>query len=284
MIIDFNTSPFMIRELFIEDKQLEHAVKDIFGFYFPAQPLSIILDEMNAAGVDKSVILPIDCSTAHGVIIGKNEAISALAKKNSRMIGFASVDPHSKDSVQNLRNAVKNLNLRGLNLDPALQQFEMDSPQKAYPLYAECAALGIPVIVQCGLNWAPKAKIRDGNPLNLELAVIDNPSTNFIIAHLGWPWVNEATSLAMKYSNVYLDSSVVYSGTPAECLDHVINTTLGKHLFERNLINKVVYASSYPRADMRRTIRGIKKIGFSHHFLERFFYMTASKLLDEETI
>lgn len=281
MIIDFNAHPYMIQELFAEDSQLEHAVKDVFGLYFPAQPLSIFINEMDAAGIDKCVILPIDCTTAHGCKIGTNEAIADLCGKNPRLIGFASVDPNSKDAVKDLRHAVKDLGLRGLNLDPALQKFEMSSVDTAFPVYKECADLKIPVIVHCGLNWAPKALLSKGNPLDLEHAIAHNPGTNFVIAHLGWPWVNESCALAMKYPNVYLDTSVVYSGTPSECLDHVICNTIGKQLFERNLMYKVVYGSNYPRADMRRTIKGIKSIGFSEYFSEYLYHKNANKLLGE---
>jgi uncharacterized protein len=279
MIIDFHTHPFMIQELFKDDSQLEHAVKDIFGLLFPAQPLSIFLKEMDAAGIDRSVLLPIDCTSAHGCKIVSNEAISSLCSSNPRLIGFASVDPNTSSAVKDLRFAVEELGLKGLKLDPALQQFDMSSEKVAYPVYREAGNLKIPVLIHCGLNWSPPALISDGNPLDLEPAIIANPDTNFVIAHLAWPWVNEASALAMKYSNVYLDTSVVYSGTPSECLDHVVNGMMGKGLFERNLINKVVYGSNYPRADMRRTIRGIKALGFSKYFSEYLFYKNANSLL-----
>ncbi len=279
MIIDFNTHPVMIQELFRDDPHLQHAVKEVFGFHFPAQPLEIFFREMAAAEIDMSVLLPLDCTTAHGCRIVSNQAVSALCRENPRCIGFASVDPNAKDAVSDLRSAVEVLGLKGLSLDPALQRFEMSSAETAFPLYRECARLDIPVVVQCGLNWAPRALIRNGNPLDLEPAILDNPETNFVIAHLGWPWVSEAAALAMKYPNVYLDTSVVYSGTPAECLGHVVNDILGKPLFERNLVDKVLYGSSYPRADMRRTIRGVRQLGFSDFFSEHLYHRNAGKLL-----
>ncbi len=155
----------------------------------------------------------------------------------------------------------------------------MASEILAYPVYQAAAELKIPVLIHCGLNWAPAAMTKNGNPLDLEPAVIDNQDTNFVISHLGWPWCNEASILAMKYDNVYLDTSVVYSSTPAECLEHVVVGTMGKHIFERNLIDKVVYGSNYPRADMRRTMRGMIKLAFIDYFYDRLFYQTAKKLI-----
>jgi len=279
MRIDFHTHPFMIQELFSDDPKLEYAVKNVFGLLFPAQPLSIFLTEMDAAGVDKSVLLPIDCTTKYNCKIVSNEAVAGLCRENSRLIGFASVDPNSKNAVKDLEFAVKELGLKGLKLDPALQAFDMASESLAYPVYRQAAELNIPVIIHCGLNWAPRAMTKDGNPLDLEPAVLANPDTKFIISHLGWPWCNEASTLAMKYSNVYLDTSVVYSGTPAEALEHVIVGMMGKEIFERNLADKVVYGSNYPRADMRRTMRGMMKLNFSEYFYDKLFYKNAESLL-----
>jgi predicted TIM-barrel fold metal-dependent hydrolase len=241
--------------------------------------LDIFLKEMDAAGIDRSVILPIDCSTAHGCKIVSNTAVADLCSTNPRLIGFASIDPKAKSAIKDLSIAIEDLGLQGLKLDPALQQFDMNSEEFAYPVYKKCADLKIPLIIHCGLNWAPPALTKHGYPLDLEPAILAHPDTNFVIAHLGWPWVNEASILAMKYPNVYLDTSVVYSGTPAECLDHVINKTIGKDLFERNLVNKVVYGSNYPRADMRRTVRGMQKIGFSDSLYDHLFWKNAQNLL-----
>jgi len=279
MIIDFHTHPFMVQELIDEDPNLEKAIKEVYGLLFPPSPLSIFIKEMDAAGVDLCVLLPIDCTSSYGLKIVSNEAVSRLCKDNPRFIGFASVDPHSKSAVDELKNAVEHLGLKGLKLDPALQQFELNSEEFAYPLYQKCSEFGIPVLVHCGLNWAPKALSHKAYPLDLEPAIMAHPETNFVITHLGWPWVNEASILAMKYPNVYLDTSVVYSGTPAECLHHVVYTMMGKEIFERNLSSKVIYGSNYPRADIRRSIRGIKNLGFSNYLTAQLLEKNAAKLL-----
>lgn len=279
MIIDFHTHPFMIQELINDDPNLERAVKDVFGLLFPAQPLEIFIKEMDAAGVDRSVLLPIDCTSAFGCKIVSNKAVSQLCKNNPRFIGFASVDPHLESAVEELETAVNNYGLKGLKLDPSLQKFDMNSENYAYPIYQTCSELGIPIVVHCGLNWAPNALTHNAYPLNLEPAIIAFPQTNFVIAHLGWPWVNEASILAMKYPNVYMDTSVVYSGTPAECLSHVVNNIMGKEIFERNLSSKIIYGSNYPRADMRRTMRGIKNLGFSDYLNTQLFEKNATNLL-----
>ena len=58
-----------------------------------------------------------------------------------------------------------------------------------------------------------------------------------------------------------------------------MNRMMGQDLFERNLVNKVVYGSNYPRADMRRTMRGIRKLEFSEYFCEHLYHINANSLL-----
>ena len=51
------------------------------GLLFPSQPLQIFLLEMDAAGIDKSILLPVDCSTTCGYAIPSNTAVAELADK-----------------------------------------------------------------------------------------------------------------------------------------------------------------------------------------------------------
>ena len=85
-MIDFHTHPVMIKELINKDELLGTTVRNVFGLYFPPQPLDIFLSELDEAGVDKAVLLPIDCTTAHNCRIVSNEQVSELVNKNSRFI------------------------------------------------------------------------------------------------------------------------------------------------------------------------------------------------------
>ena len=113
-MIDIHTHPVMITELLKSDPALERSIHDVFGFHFPPQPLEGFLLEMDEAGIETAVLLPIDCSTAHGCRIVSNEQIADLVEKTPRFIGFASVDPNLPDAPRRLEEAVRSLGLRGL--------------------------------------------------------------------------------------------------------------------------------------------------------------------------
>jgi len=281
-MIDFHTYPIMIKELIEKDPSLGIHIRDILGFYFPPQPLSVFLYEMDAAGIEKSVLLPIDCSITHHCKIPSNETIADLVDKNPRFVGFASVDPNSKNSEKELNSSITQLGLKGLFLDPAIQRFGINSKEVTYPLYQICLELKIPVLIHCGLNWSPKSLARFANPLDLEEVAQDFPELKIIISNLGWPWYKEAIMLAMKYRNIYLDTSVMYSGIPKEMFSHLIGTLIGKGVFERNLHFQIIYGSNFPRVDMRRTMRGISAMDFSVDFKKHLFLENALTVLGKE--
>jgi predicted TIM-barrel fold metal-dependent hydrolase len=278
-MIDFHTHPVMIRELVGDDPALQRAVRDVFQLYFPAQPLEVFLAEMDEAGVERAVLLPLDCTSAHGCRIVTNEQVAELTAKNPRFVGFASVDPAGREAPRQLERAIRSLGLQGLKLDPALQRFHLDDRELAWPLYQACEELGVPVLVHCGLSWSMKGQSRYARPLALEEAAQEFPRLRIVIAHCGWPWVEEALLLALKYRTVYLDTSIVYSGTPADALRHVLAERIGLDVLERSLSRQLLFGSNYPRADIRRTARGVAALPISPFLRDRLTEANAKELL-----
>jgi uncharacterized protein len=279
LVIDFHTHPVMVKELVDNDPALASAIHTVFGFHFPSQPLEGFLLEMDEAGVDRAILLPIDCTSAHGCKIVTNEQVAALVERSPRFIGFASVDPNLADAPRQLERAVRQWGLQGLKLDPSLQCFSPDDPVRAFPVYQACGELGIPILLHCGMSWTPYGLAKYAQPLLMETAVQAFPKVNFILAHFGWPWVNEATMLAVKYPNVFLDTAILYSGTPGDAMRHVLAEQVGLEVVERSLFNKIVFGSNYPRIDIRRSVRGLRALGLTPATEQAIFTENANLLL-----
>ncbi|MBD3308989.1 amidohydrolase family protein [candidate division KSB3 bacterium] len=278
-MIDFHTHPVMIKELIEKDAALGTHIRTVFGLYFPPQPLDIFLAELDEAGVDQAVLLPIDCTTAHNCQIVANETIAELVEKQPRFIGFASVDPGRKEAPRLVEQAVTQLGLKGLKLDPALQQFYPNDRNIAYPVYQTCSELNIPVMIHCGMSWAMAGLEKYAYPLPIEEIAIDFPSLRIIIPHVGWPWFTEAVMLALKHQNIYLDTSIIYSGTPKDALRHVLAEQIGLPVLERSLHYQVLFGSNYPRADIRRSVRGLRALEMSASLRDHVCHTNASTLL-----
>lgn len=214
--IDFHTHPLLVREMVALHPELLKAERETFFIGNNLQPLETFHLELDLAGLEKAVVLPIDAS-ASGVTVWNNEQIAELCRASARLIGFASVDPYREDGPAQLEYAVRNLGLRGLKLNPGMQKFYPDD-KLAYPLYETARDLAIPVLFHAGMSWEPGTRLQYGHPLRFENVAADFPALRIVLAHLAWPWVVEAVALALRYPNVYLDTSALYFDNPRDFL------------------------------------------------------------------
>lgn len=278
-VIDFHIHPVQVRELHDRDPALDRSVREIFGLFMKPQPLATLLLHLDAAGVDQAVMLPVDTRGAHGGTVVSNQQIAWLMEQSDRLIGFASVDPNLPDAAETLERDVKQYGLRGLKLDPALQQFAINDRFRAYPVYQAASELGIPLLIHCGMSWAPQGKASLAQPLLLEEVIHDFPSLPIVIAHAGWPWVNEALMLAIKHRHIHLDTAVLFSGTPSYSVNRVFGEQVGRDVIERSLSRQIVFGSNYPRVDPKRVMWAVKELGLRERAERRVLGENAAALL-----
>ncbi|MGH9595016.1 MAG: amidohydrolase family protein, partial [Bryobacteraceae bacterium] len=157
--IDFHTHPVLVREMVARHPDLAAAARETYYCGNNFQPLEVMLAEMDIAGIDQAVVLPIDATTSRNATVYTNDQIVEVCAMSDRLIGFASVDPHQGSAAEQLSHAVDDLGLHGLKLDPAMQEFYADD-KLAYPLYERAQKLGIPILFHAGLSWAPGSRLK----------------------------------------------------------------------------------------------------------------------------
>lgn len=69
--------------------------------------------------------------------------------------------------------------------------------------------------------------------------------------------------LVVKHRNVYLDTSLLYAGSPRDGLHHVLLVRLGRHVVETALAGRLLFGSNYPRVDIRRSARAVRELDVS---------------------
>jgi predicted TIM-barrel fold metal-dependent hydrolase len=115
----------------------------------------------------------------------------------------------------------------------------------------------------------------------LEDVACDFPKLKLVIAHMGWPWVLESVALALKYPNVYLDTSCLYADTPREFIEYVFTKQVPITLIERSLNRKIVFGSNYPRIETHKMVTAVKNILHDPDVVMNIFFNNASELLGE---
>ena len=133
-----------------------------------------------------------------------------------------------------------------------------------------------------GFSWAPLGLARYANPVSVEQIIQDFPKLKVIIAHFGWPWILESVMLALKYANVYLDTSINITGTSAESLRRVLGEQVGLENFERRLRYQTLFGSNYPREDIKRVAKSLRELGLSSRTEACIFGGNAIKILGRQ--
>jgi len=277
-MIDFHTHPVLIREFAEKYPDYTRMAREVFQIGNNLQPLETFFLQMDVAGIEKAVLLPIACARARGLAVSSHEQVAELCAISKRFIGFASVDPLQPGAAKELEAAIKGLGLKGLKLDAALQDFDLNDP-RVFEVYEAAAALGIPALIHTGMSWAPGTPLAQGQPLLLEPAIRRFPKLNFVLAHWGWPWVWDTNALALKYPNVFLDTSCFYYDGPIEFFQFHFRQQMPITLLERSLRNQIVFGSNYPRVEIKNMVKAVKSLGLTEACEEKILRTNAEKLL-----
>lgn len=155
------------------------------------------LRALDEAGVEMACILapfltpPYSLHDAQA-LRAANEHVAALVRGHEdRLTGFAVVNPGLAGAAAEVERAVS-LGLRGLKLVPA-GWYPYD--EAAMAVYAAAERLGLPVLFHSGVFIDGRSS-RFCRPAYYE-AVRDTPGLRVTLAHLGWPWSDEAIAVAL---------------------------------------------------------------------------------------
>jgi uncharacterized protein len=172
-----------------------------------------LLREMDEAGVARAVILGQDThatpNPAFRTYTLRNDEIAKLAARSGdRLIPFAGVDPNAgRESVSELRRAVKSLGMRGLKVHSSANSVYINDRKLMYPIYGFCQEVGVPVLFHTGTTGLGDCEIKYSKTELLDEVCQGFPDLKVIMAHFGWPWPEVAMAIALRNPNVFIDVS-----------------------------------------------------------------------------
>jgi hypothetical protein len=282
MRIDVHVHPVLVKELIDSRPSLLQDARELFDLRTAPQPLSTLLDEMDLCEVERSVLLAVDCPKLHGSKMPSNDEVANLVRQNGRrFIGFASVDPDSKqDILTEMKRAKDQMGLRGLKLNPALQEFDPATPS-ALEVYKQAERLEMPILIHTGITFSNRFSIQHNRPLIYDDIARKHPKLKICLAHMGWPWLWDAVTVAIRNPNVYLDTAGTYAGTPAEHVSQIAST-LSSRVIENVLGERLMFGSDYPRIEMNKMFDAVTALPIRREVLAAILGGNALKFLGEQ--
>lgn len=187
-----------------------YARSNISGFYGHSD-LAVSVEEcvahLRQAGVETAVIVNVNAASRWKTSLPNDAFVESLGEHRDFFKVFASVDPRSPGAAADLRRAFSTLGCDGLKIHPSYQEFYPNDRTLMYPLYELCAEYRAPVLFHTGSTRLYPSPIKYSQPVYLDDVAIDFPALKIVMAHWGWPWVDEALAILWRNENVYVDLS-----------------------------------------------------------------------------
>ncbi len=274
MIIDFHVHP--------PTKEFVNALGDYYKTtikYFRAKEKLLSFEEfaedLRKQGITKAVLLPLT-SNIKGYGNISNEHIKEIVNADEDLfIGFASF--RLENALDELKIAIEELGLKGIKIHPQLLYLRPDD-EKFEKIYEYAGKKELPVVIHTGITGIG-AGTRGGGGIYLEYGrpiYIDNiarkfENVNFIMAHFGWPWYEEALAVAYHKENVFID----VSGWSPKYIPNIVIKYM-----DSLLKDKFLFGSDYPMLNPSRIIEEFKQMNLKEETLRKVFYENAKRILN----
>jgi len=147
----------------------------------------MLLSEMAEAGIEKSVVFPLDLGLALGEpkvpIDEVNRLFADLGKTHpGKLIPFASVDPRRESAADLFEKGVGEWDMKGLKLHPCSGFYP--NQKEVYPLLEIAEQKKLPVIIHSGQIMVP-LRGKYAQTIYLDDLAVDFPDLPIIAAHAG---------------------------------------------------------------------------------------------------
>ncbi|HZQ80606.1 MAG TPA: amidohydrolase family protein [Gaiellaceae bacterium] len=228
-----------------------------------------------------AVVFTVDAETVTGRPAVPNEEIAAAAAANPDvLIPFASVDPHRKTAVEDAKRLIAEHNVKGFKFHPNLQAF-FPNEREHYPLYEVIAEAGLPALfhtghsgIGTGLPGGGGIRLKYSNPMYVDDVAVDFPTLKIVLAHPSFPWQDEAISVALHKSQVYIDLSGWSPKYFPSQLVRYANTQLRE---------RVLFGSDFPMITPDRWLADFEQAGFKDEVRPLILKENAARLLGLST-
>lgn len=176
-----------------------------FGGAITAKPEDL-LHSMDRSQIDKALVFAgamNACST--------EQLLKAIKPHRDRLVAIGSVSPlqgHDGAERSLICEGLESGDIAGLKFYPGYEHyFPYESAVRPYLEWLQ--RYDKPAIFHSGdcYDKVPGAKLKYAHPLHIDELAVEMPDLKIVIAHLGYPWQNDAAQVCYKNKNVYADLS-----------------------------------------------------------------------------
>ncbi len=234
------------------------------GGMLPDVPLT--LSAMDDAGVETGLISA--WTGPAGVLISNEETAENAAASGGRLKPVMSVDlTDPMGAVREIRQRAED-GFAAVRVLPWLWGLPPND-RRFYPVYAACIDAGLPFCTQIGHTGPLKTSEYGRLIPYLEDVMLDFPELVVVGGHVGFPWIDEVTSLLHKFPNFYVDTSAyVLHRLPPDFV----------RLLKNEGRKRILFGSNWPMLAPARCLKGLADLGLDEQTQALFLRDNAKRV------
>jgi predicted TIM-barrel fold metal-dependent hydrolase len=198
--------------------------------------------------------------------------VRAISEHPDRLLGSLEVDPNrGVEALRELDRAVRDHGIAAAQFFPAGKNPAVAINSKlAYPLYAKCIELDIPVFVQAGVP-GPRVNFDCQHPGLVDEVCYDFPDLRFVFRHGCEPWVDLTVKLLLKWQNLFYSTTAFAPKYYPKAIVQYANTRGA---------DKIMFGGYYPWGfELERIFRELDDVGFHDDVWPKFLRENAARVL-----
>ncbi|MBI1984617.1 MAG: amidohydrolase [Candidatus Wildermuthbacteria bacterium] len=239
-----------------------------------------LLKSMDNAGIETSLVIASSVSDEVQGLSTKQAVEVGEQYPRLKIIGNVEYPRISIEHIQELIELLKTKKIVGVKMYTGYEHF-YPNDSKLYELYRFCSDNGFPVIFHTGFLLAgSKGLLKYSHPLHIDELAQEFPDLKILIAHFGYPWIEDCGAVVAGNKNVYADLSAYFTefNPISKKEQKEFTEDIGRLVSITGGFEKFLFGTDWPIYSQKEYVEAVKSLPMSKEERELVFWKNAKSL------
>jgi uncharacterized protein len=221
-----------------------------------------LLAEMDANQIGYGISLPYSNPPSAAAALA--ESLEQYRSSQGRLLPVATVFPNLGEAevARTIESWEKTPELVAIKLFPGYHPF-YPHDRRLDPVYEYAHRRDLPVMFHQGDTLSVDGLLKFARPIEVDEVAVRYRDVDFVLCHLGNPWITETAEIVYKNSNVATDTSGLLAHPTARYFDQMrvqVTQEIARLLRTIGDCDRVLYGSDWPLESLADAVRVVTEL------------------------